>query len=230
MRKDSTLLRAKLLKTYNDLMYVQGYEQTTVRQIAEECGIGRGHLYFYFAKKERFPIDLRRDLLFKIDAIIGRELTLPEPARLLRFFLSMLTVRFMIANKPVLSRVQAEYASHTEVMDGFAELQYDKLDAALVEARAMVGREMLEEALLSATYAELVLLRYRSGTSHAGVNHLFLYHYFNTILFTHLDAIRPALEAASSRAVEIFTPMGPQLMDWVYQMEEFNYAPLPDNP
>lgn len=227
MQKESALLRAKLLKTYNNLMYMQGYEQTTVRQIAEECGIGRGHLYFYFSKKEHFPISLRRDLLYKIDVIVDRELRLPATAGLTRFFLSMLVVRYMITHKSALFRVQAEYACHTEVMDGFAELQCEALHRVLGQTEIGVKRDILEEALLSATYAELALLKIRCSKGHSTVNHLFLYHYFNTILFSHLGSLLPILSAASQQALDLFTPLAATFMEWVYQMEEFNYAPTP---
>lgn len=230
MGKDSSL-RARLLKVYNDLMYIQGYEQTTVRQIAEECGIGRGHLYFYFAKKEQFPIDLRRDLLYKIELILNREQLLPKTARLVRFFASMLIFRYMLEKKVELYRVQAEYACHTEVMDGFAELQYDILNRAFAEAGISIDRATLEEALLSSTYAELAMIKYRCTVARRpAIDHLFLFNYFNTVLFAHLDSIRPVLAAASSQALEFFTPLAPKLLYWVYDMKEYNYAyvPFPD--
>ncbi len=224
MQKDAIELRAKLLRKYNDLMYVQGYEQTTVRQIAEECGIGRGHLYFYFAKKEQFPIDLRRDFLYKSNLIIDREPVIPAMSKLVRFFFQILIFRNMLEYRPELFRVQANYASYPEVMDGFAQLQYDLFDTALHEAKASVPRETLEEALLSATYAEYALLRSRCIKGHTTIDPLFLYHHFNNVLFSLLDDIRPVLVAASTEAVTLFMPLRTQIMEWVYEMRGYNYA------
>lgn len=55
----SLKLKAKLLKTAVNLFEKQGYSNTTTRMIAEEAGVGRGHLSYYFPKKE----DIARELM-----------------------------------------------------------------------------------------------------------------------------------------------------------------------
>ena len=44
-------MEKNILKISTELFLNQGYDKTTIRQIAEESGIGRGHLYYYFKKK-----------------------------------------------------------------------------------------------------------------------------------------------------------------------------------
>ena len=59
-------MEKNILKISTGLFLNQGYDKTTIRQIAEECGIGRGHLYYYFRKKEDILIHIFKQILNKI--------------------------------------------------------------------------------------------------------------------------------------------------------------------
>ena len=59
-------MEKNILKVSTELFLDQGYDKTTIRQIAEECGIGRGHLYYYFRKKEDILIHIFKQILNKI--------------------------------------------------------------------------------------------------------------------------------------------------------------------
>lgn len=45
-------LQEKILQTAYNLFLEKGYNETTTREIAEKAGIERGHLYYYYSKKE----------------------------------------------------------------------------------------------------------------------------------------------------------------------------------
>lgn len=59
-------MEKNILKISTELFLNQGYDKTTIRQIAEKCGIGRGHLYYYFRKKEDILIHIFKQILNKI--------------------------------------------------------------------------------------------------------------------------------------------------------------------
>lgn len=59
-------MEKNILKVSTQLFLDQGYDKTTIRQIAEKCGIGRGHLYYYFRKKEDILIHIFKQILNKI--------------------------------------------------------------------------------------------------------------------------------------------------------------------
>jgi len=59
-------MEKNILKISTGLFLNQGYDKTTIRQIAEQCGIGRGHLYYYFRKKEDILIHIFKQILNKI--------------------------------------------------------------------------------------------------------------------------------------------------------------------
>ena len=59
-------MERNILKISTELFLNQGYDKTTIRQIAEKSGIGRGHLYYYFKKKEDILIHIFKQILNKI--------------------------------------------------------------------------------------------------------------------------------------------------------------------
>ena len=59
-------IEKNILKISTKLFLDQGYDNTTIRQIAEASGIGRGHLYYYFRKKEDILIHIFKQILNKI--------------------------------------------------------------------------------------------------------------------------------------------------------------------
>ena len=52
-------MERNILLVSTNLFINQGYDKTTIRQIAEAAGIGRGHLYYYFRKKEDILIYIK---------------------------------------------------------------------------------------------------------------------------------------------------------------------------
>ena len=59
-------IEEQIIKKSFNLFLVNGYEKTTIRQIADSVGIGRGHLYYYFRKKEDILIHIFKQILNKI--------------------------------------------------------------------------------------------------------------------------------------------------------------------
>ena len=73
--KDSEVnqLKDHIIKTASGLFIKYGYSKTTIRQIAESSGLGRGHLYYYFKKKEDILLYLYKELLEKIYGTIAEK-------------------------------------------------------------------------------------------------------------------------------------------------------------
>lgn len=59
-------MEKNILLVSTNLFINQGYDKTTIRQIAEAAGIGRGHLYYYFRKKEDILIHILKQIINKI--------------------------------------------------------------------------------------------------------------------------------------------------------------------
>ncbi|WP_455538547.1 TetR/AcrR family transcriptional regulator [Terrisporobacter sp.] len=66
-------IEKNILMVSTKLFIDQGYDKTTIRQIAEAAGMGRGHLYYYFRKKEDILIHIFKQIINKIyDDVIER--------------------------------------------------------------------------------------------------------------------------------------------------------------
>lgn len=65
-------IRNTIITKASKLFIQHGYTKTTIRQIAQVCNLGRGHLYYYFKKKEDIVLYLYKNLIEKIYSHIKR--------------------------------------------------------------------------------------------------------------------------------------------------------------
>ena len=72
--------RARIQKVALELFADQGYEKTSLREIAERLGVTKAALYYHFKTKEDIMVSLFEDVLAEMDRLIawGRE----QPATL----------------------------------------------------------------------------------------------------------------------------------------------------
>ena len=69
--------RAEILRTAMALFTVQGYDATSLRQIADRLGVTKAALYYHFPAKEHLAIELTRPWLDAISNLIA--LSQPDP-------------------------------------------------------------------------------------------------------------------------------------------------------
>lgn len=72
--KDDLNMKILILQKSTELFLSEGYNNTTIRQIAESVHIGRGHLYYYFKKKEDILLHLFTNMLRNIQKILANML------------------------------------------------------------------------------------------------------------------------------------------------------------
>src|SRR5215468_11310071 len=72
--------RARLLGLALQLFAEQGYEQTSLREIAERLGVTKAALYYHFKSKEDIVRSLVEDYIGQIDALIAWAHTQPRTA------------------------------------------------------------------------------------------------------------------------------------------------------
>lgn len=98
--------REQILKGALDLFAKQGYDSTSLRQIAEQQGLTKAALYYHFPAKEQLLLDLTRPLLEGLSELVTehRALEKPDPEALLssylELFIAHLDVLGMIVNDP----------------------------------------------------------------------------------------------------------------------------------
>jgi AcrR family transcriptional regulator len=69
MRQGDT--RVKIRSVALDLFAEQGYEKTSLREIAERLGVTKAALYYHFKSKEDIVVSLFDDLLSEVDELIA---------------------------------------------------------------------------------------------------------------------------------------------------------------
>ena len=74
----ATDLKSRIIETSSRLFYQYGYNATSLRQIAEECGIQIGNLYYYYKKKSDlisfFNTDLFASYVRRLQKCYGEKL------------------------------------------------------------------------------------------------------------------------------------------------------------
>jgi len=63
--------REQILRTALDLFRVQGYDATSLRQIAEALGLTKAALYYHFPAKEHLVVELTRPFVEALADIVG---------------------------------------------------------------------------------------------------------------------------------------------------------------
>lgn len=107
---ESIDLREKIIKEASKLFISQGYNKTTIRQIAEVSGVGRGHLYYYFKKKEDILLHLYRDILDKLYVYINENLN-PNSDPLVNYAVTQCIFTYVLASSNQLFRMYIEASS-----------------------------------------------------------------------------------------------------------------------
>src|SRR5213078_367044 len=70
--------RSRVQKVALELFAGQGYDKTSLREIAERLGVTKAALYYHFKSKEDIVTSLVEDFYGKIDAVIAWGSTLPR--------------------------------------------------------------------------------------------------------------------------------------------------------
>ena len=112
--KDIRDIKKRIIAKSSKLFITQGYNKTTIRKIAEESGLGRGHLYYYFKKKENILLYIYKRFLEKIYKYIIDNHTLGS-STLVSYAVSQYLYTNIIVNSEALFRIYIE-ASKVDII------------------------------------------------------------------------------------------------------------------
>ncbi|GHF00922.1 TetR family transcriptional regulator [Amycolatopsis deserti] len=180
--------RERIQQIALDLFVEQGYEKTSLREIAEALGVTKAALYYHFRTKEDIVHSLIEDIGTSLDEIIewGQAQDDPERAReeVLRRLSDLIRgrfgpiMRFMQDNQPALKELHAGHILAKRMKDLFTILvpadagPEDQLRARLALIALMAGNnpQFLDEnpTAESAEVALRVALELASPRSPAG--------------------------------------------------------------
>ncbi len=136
--------KQQLLETAYELFVLKGYDNTSVDEIIERCGIAKGTYYYHFESKEQMlaeVIDMMLDAEEeRAQAIL--ESAAPLPQKL---------VGIIAAFRPEQSEAAITDAIHGPENIVMHEMTNRKLMARLVPLLSEVGRQGVEEGLFACT-------------------------------------------------------------------------------
>lgn len=133
--KDSEVnqLKDHIIKTASGLFIKYGYGKTTIRQIAESSGLGRGHLYYYFKKKEDILLYLYKELLEKIYGTIA-EKKIKENDIVANYIISQYIYTHAIATSEKVFRLYIEASNVRSIRQEYINILLGLFKEKLVES------------------------------------------------------------------------------------------------
>lgn len=121
-----------VIKEASRLFMEQGYTKTTIRQIAEACNLGRGHLYYYFRKKEDIVLDLYKKLIEGIYSYI-KNAQVKSPNQLLNYAITQYIYIKVIATNKDLFRMYIEASKVDVLRKAYLEIVKEILQERLTD-------------------------------------------------------------------------------------------------
>ncbi len=125
-------IKELVIREASSLFLKQGYTKTTIRQIADACNLGRGHLYYYFKKKEDIVLDLYKSVIEKIYLYINNSQS-NNMDPLLNYAMTQYIYITGIVSNDALFRMYIEASSVTTLRNEYLVILKDLLKRKLME-------------------------------------------------------------------------------------------------
>jgi AcrR family transcriptional regulator len=155
-RRDGQETRALAQQTALRLFTDQGYESTSLRQIADEIGINKASLYYYFDSKEAILQSLVEERGDEAEALLAWVRDQPRTPDLLHCAVrrwvesfspqKLQGIRFLAANPLILNSRKGQAGSN-RIGTGLSQLAHELAD--LLPERSPANVALLRMALLS---------------------------------------------------------------------------------
>lgn len=126
-------IKKRIIAKSSKLFITQGYNKTTIRRIAEESGLGRGHLYYYFKKKENILLQIYKSFLEKIYKYIIDNHTLGS-STLVSYAVSQYLYTNIIVNSDALFRIYIEASKVDIIRKEYVNILIDLFDEKVKES------------------------------------------------------------------------------------------------
>lgn len=137
--------REKIVQEFYKLMAKQGYKNTSLREVAEACGISKGNLSFHFKKKENIAIVIARCAYLR--AYTEMQASVPEiDDAILMFLLHRFLLFYAGSHREVMFRFLAEMFENDLYMNWRAKTTYHDLCSAFAKQNVAFDKNELWEA------------------------------------------------------------------------------------
>lgn len=100
-REEKSELKRKIFFAAYQLFLKQGYENTTTREIAAKAGIERGHLYYYYKRKEDFLYEWYNQLYNGLYELMLKQYTKEKNADVLITAMAFIYYRLIFSDEAI---------------------------------------------------------------------------------------------------------------------------------
>ena len=151
-------IEEQIIKKSFNLFLVNGYEKTTIRQIADAAGIGRGHLYYYFKKKEDILLYIYKTIFNKIYELISNH-HMNDTELLLNYAVTQCLYTYTIVRYESLFRIYIEASTVPIIRKEYVNILVDLFKKKALETHYNVAEKDIYISVTVGCSGEEELLR-----------------------------------------------------------------------
>lgn len=207
MKQKSEITRRKIEREFFLLLRKHGYEKTTFTDLSVTCGMSKGHICFYYKRKEDLLWACAKNFFNNVQTTLNSFICLPDDS-VLKFFSEQLlsffvTSNIIDANKTIAELVESfNYAKHKSIMN------YDYLCLALNKMAIEVNGDILLGCISATHSAHAILHNWITNCMPVDFRKLFVI--FSDTLFLHFTFADA--HAYAERALQLFDEQNPALL------------------
>lgn len=151
MSKKSDQVRAKILKEFYRLIRNKGYDETSLRELGEICDMSKGHINFYFKRKEDIMIAVIEKLYAISYTAINEYEEIPDDP-LLRIFLRHLFLQYLSSERQGTYSLVASMSKNNVFLNWYALNASDQDYDAFTKSEIPINKQALDDALVFSMY------------------------------------------------------------------------------
>ena len=222
MKYQNNQVREKILMEFEKSLGESGYKKTTIQQIASICGISKGHVTFYFKKKEDFLFALFENFFARM-SILMEEVKL-EGNPIILFFVKQLFTFYLLDKKEDYCKKVSELSEVKAMMDFRTKIFYNDISSIFKQMNIKFDSNLLEDTCVTLSCTIYGLINYWYHKSYRKN-----YKYFFNIFADHFFAQNnfDNLKHNKERALELFESLDKiKLLEMYNELFEYNYIKL----
>lgn len=153
--ENSEKIRKAILDQSARLFLSQGYERTSIREIAQAAGMLKGNLYYYFKRKEDILLVLFRDSIQALYSELQKIVDVADPL-VCYAVMTRTYIRILNDNKPLL-KIYTEASQVPALRQAFFDILNQVFKDIIQNSRFSFGETELYLSTLASAAAEMEL-------------------------------------------------------------------------
>lgn len=220
IKNKNNQVRAKILEEFERFLNEFGYKKTTIQKIADACGISKGHITFYFKKKEDLLPALFENFFARI-SIIMDEMKLEEKPIVL-FFIKQLFIFYILEKKEDYYKKVSELSEIVRHLEYRADGFYNNFSDIMKEMDIKFDSHLLRNACISLSFTIYGLVGYWHRNSYK-IDYIYFFNFLSNGFLAQGNFKN--LKQYKEKALEIFGNQDKEeLLQRYNSLSEYDYA------